>query len=259
MAVVFANDVSSEGMDRPSLTLPGDQDRLIAAVAAANPHTIVVLHTAGPVLMPWLSKVAGVLEAWYPGQQSGTAIAATLFGQADPSGHLPVTFPRSARQGPATTKAEYPGIDNLSQYSEGIFVGYRYYERHHQRPLFPFGFGLSYTKFALGHLRVQRLRDVAYRATVRLRNTGRRAGAEVVQAYVQFPRVAGEPPRQLKAYGRALLNPGASTTVKLALPRSSFEYYSAGQHKWTTAPGAYRVYVGTSSSDLPLSVTINPR
>ena len=259
VAVVFANDVSSEGMDRPSLTLPGDQDRLIAAVAAANPHTIVVLHTAGPVLMPWLSKVAGVLEAWYPGQRSGTAIAATLFGQADPSGHLPVTFPRSARQGPATTKAEYPGINNLSQYSEGIFVGYRYYERHHQRPLFPFGFGLSYTQFTLGHLRVQRLRDVAYRATVRLRNTGRRAGAEVVQAYVQFPRVTGEPPRQLKAYGRALLNPGASTTIKLALPRSSFEYYSAGQHKWTTAPGAYRVYVGTSSSDLPLSVTINPR
>ena len=258
VAIVFANDVSSEGMDRPSLTLPGDQNRLISAVAAANPRTIVVLHTAGPVLMPWLSRVAGVLEAWYPGQQSGTAIAATLFGKADPSGHLPVTFPRSRRQGPATTKAEYPGVNALSQYSEGIFVGYRYYDQHHQHPLFPFGFGLSYTSFALSDLEVERARQGAYRATVRLNNTGHDAGAEVVQAYVQFPAVAGEPPRQLKAYRRVLLKPGTNRNVRLELPRSSFEYYDARLNKWTTAPGRYRVYVGTSSSDLPLSASINP-
>jgi beta-glucosidase len=258
-AVVFANDVSSEGMDRPSFTLPGDQDRLINAVAAVNPRTIVVLHTAGPVLMPWLSKVAAVLEAWYPGQQSGAAIAATLFGKADPSGHLPVTFPRSARQGPATTKAEYPGVNALSQYSEGVFVGYRYYEQHHQRPLFPFGFGLSYTRFALSHLKLERSRQNAHRATVRLSNTGHRAGAEVVQAYVQFPAVAGEPPRQLKAYRRVLLEPRTSRTVRLDLPRSSFEYYNARRNQWMTAAGRYRVYVGTSSSVLPFSASINVR
>ena len=254
---MFANDVSSEGMDRPSLALPGDQDQLISAVAAANPRTIVVLHTAGPVLMPWLSRVAGVLEAWYPGQQSGTAIAATLFGKSDPSGHLPVTFPRSARQGPATSEAEYPGVNTLSQYSEGIFVGYRYYDEHHERPLFPFGFGLSYTSFALSHLKVERLRQDAVSCDRAASNSGHRAGAEVVQAYVQFPAVAGEPPRQLKAYRRVLLKPGTRTTIRLDLPRSSFEYYNAQRNRWITASGRYRVYVGTSSHDLPLSAPIN--
>lgn len=259
VAVVFANDVSSEGMDRPSLQLPGDQDRLIAAVAAANPRTFVVLHTAGPVLMPWLFKVAGVLEAWYPGQQSGTAIAATLFGQSDPSGHLPVTFPRTASQGPATKPAEYPGINNLAQYSEGIFVGYRYYDRFHQTPLFPFGYGLSYTSFSLSHLKLIARRRGAYRATVRLRNTGRRAGAEVVQAYVQFPAAAGDPPRQLKAFARVFLGAGGNRTVRLDLPRSSFEYFNAQRGAWTPARGRFRLYVGTSSRDLPLSTPITLR
>ena len=172
---MFANDVSSEGMDRPSLELPGDQNRLIEAVAAANPRTVVVLHTAGPVLMPWLSRVAGVLEAWYPGQRSGAAIAATLFGKSDPSGHLPVTFPRTASQGPRPPPQRYPRAWTTSRhYSEGIFVGYRYYDRTTKRPLFPFGFGLSYTSFTLSRLKVERARQGAYRATVRLSNTGHR-------------------------------------------------------------------------------------
>ncbi len=258
-AIVFANDVTSEGMDRTSLQLPGDQDRLIEAVARANPRTVVVLHTAGPVLMPWLSKVAGVLEAWYPGQQSGTAIAATLFGRSDPSGHLPVTFPRTGRQGPATKPAQYPGIDNLVHYSEGIFVGYRYYDRFHQTPLFPFGYGLSYTTFSLGHLTVARRAGGVYRATIRLRNTGRRAGAQVVQAYLRFPASAGEPPRQLKAYARVFLRPGGASTVALELPRSSFEYFSPGRGAWTQAHGRFRLYVGTSSGDLALSAALAGR
>ncbi len=258
VAVVFANDVSSEGMDRPSLELPGDQDRLITAVATANPRTVVVLHTAGPVLMPWLSKVAGVLEAWYPGQQSGTAIAATLFGRSDPSGHLPVTFPRTASQGPATQPAEYPGIDNVAQHSEGIFVGYRYYGEHHQTPLFPFGYGLSYTSFALSRLAVAAAGGGSYRATVKVTNTGRRSGTQVVQAYVRFPSSAGEPPLQLKAYARVSLQPGTSRTVQLALPRSSFEYFDSTTAAWTLAPGRYRLVVGSSSSDLPLSASVTP-
>jgi beta-glucosidase len=126
VAVVFANDVSSEGMDRPSLRLPGDQDRLIEAVAAANPRTIVVLHTAGPVLMRWRSRVSALFEAWYPGQQSGKAIAETLFGDVDPSGRLPVAFPASPRQGPTADPAAFPGIGNIVRYGEGIRVGYRY-------------------------------------------------------------------------------------------------------------------------------------
>jgi beta-glucosidase len=258
-AIVFANDVTSEGMDRTSLELPGDQDRLIAAVAAANPRTIVVLHTAGPVLMPWLSKVAGVLEAWYPGQQSGTAIAATLFGQADPAGRLPVTFPRTASQGAAASPAEYPGINNLAQYDEGIFVGYRYYDQHHQTPLFPFGYGLSYTSFSLDHLKLTPLAGGGFRTTVRVRNTGRLAGAEVVQAYLQFPAAAGEPPRALKAFAKVFLPPGRTRTVQLDLARSSFEVYDAAHGTWAVAPGRYRLYIGTSSRDLPLSAQLMPR
>jgi beta-glucosidase len=256
VAIVFANDVTSEGMDRTSLQLPGDQDRLIEAVARVNPRTVVVLHTAGPVLMPWLSKVAGVLEAWYPGQQSGTAIAATLFGRSDPSGHLPVTFPRTGRQGPATTPAEYPGIDNLVHYSEGIFVGYRYYDHFDQTPLFPFGYGLSYTTFTLGHLTMARAAHRGYRATVRLQNTGHRAGAEVVQAYLQFPASAGEPPRQLKAFARVSLHPRRASTVRLDLPPSSFRYFNAQRGAWRQAHGRFRLYVGTSSRDLPLSAVL---
>ena len=138
---MFVNDVTSEGMDRISLALPGDQDQLIEAVAAANPRTVVVLHTAGAVLMPWLDKVAAVVEAWYPGQESGSAIAALLFGDVAPSGHLTMTFPASEDQGPTATQAQYPGIDNVVRYDEGVFVGYRYYDGFNQEPLFPFGYG----------------------------------------------------------------------------------------------------------------------
>jgi beta-glucosidase len=248
-AIVFASDVTSEGMDRTSLELAGDQDRLIQAVGAANPNTIVVLHTAGPVLMPWLSRVAGVLEAWYPGQQSGAAIAATLFGDADPAGRLPVTFPASERQGPATKPSEYPGINNVARYDEGIFVGYRYYDRFHQRPLFPFGFGLSYTRFSLGRLQVRARRGGRWTASVPVRDTGPRSGAEVLELYVGFPRAAGEPPGQLKAFGKVFLSPGQTRTVTLTLDRSSFSTWRQPRG-WTVIPGRYVIRVGTSSRDL---------
>jgi beta-glucosidase len=256
VAIVFANDVSSEGMDRPSLELPGDQSALITAVAEANRRTIVVLHTAGPVLMPWLSKVAGVIEAWYPGERSGAAIADTLFGRTDPAGRLPVTFPRSPSQGPATRRSEYPGIGNLVQYSEGIFVGYRYYDRFGQTPLFPFGFGLSYTTFQLTGLRLRAGAGGAENATVTVHNTGRRVGAEVVQAYLQFPSAAGEPPRQLKAFAKVVLRPRHAATVRLPLPSASFTYFSTVRNGWTTAHGRFRLYVGTSSDSLPLTAAM---
>jgi beta-glucosidase len=243
-------------MDRTSLSLPGDQEHLIEAVAAANPRTIVVLHTAGPVLMPWLPKVAGVIEAWYPGQQSGTAIAATLFGEADPAGRLPVTFPMTASQGPATQPAEYPGINNLAQYSEGIFVGYRYYDHFHQKPLFPFGFGLAYTTFGFSHLHVRAAHGGGYRVTVDVHNTGRRRGSEVVQLYLHFPLAAQEPPRQLRAYAKLSLAPGDRRTVTLALARSSFAFFNPSLGRLAIAPGRYEIRVGRSSRDLPLSARI---
>jgi len=259
VAVVFANDVSSEGMDRPSLELPGDQNRLIEAVASANPHTIVVLHTAGPVLMPWCSKVAAIVEAWYPGQQSGRAIAEMLFGDVDPSGRLPVTFPASERQGPTATHAAFPGVGNVVHYAEGIFVGYRYYDRFGQRPLFPFGYGLSYTTFSLGQPKVRTLGSNQFNVSLALRNTGRREGADVVELYVGDPASTGEPPRQLKAFAKVSLQPGQTRTVTLNLNGSSFAHYDTARHAWTVTPGRYKIYVGTSSQDLPDRTTVDVR
>ena len=189
--VVVSDDTESEAADRPALSLPSAQDELISAVAAANPHTVVVIDAGAPVTMPWLGQVAAVVDAWYPGQSNGTALASVLFGATDPSGHLPVTFPRSLSQVPASTPAQFPGVGGKVQYSEGIDVGYRWYDAKNLTPLFPFGYGLSYTSFAFSDLRVTR-RSWPARArvqvTARVTNTGRRAGSEVAQLYLGDPR-----------------------------------------------------------------------
>ena len=147
-AVVIVNQASGEGMDRQSLALPGDQDRLITEVARNNPRTVVVLNTPGPVLMPWLDEVAAVLQVWYPGEQFGTALASVLFGDEDPGGRLPVTFPAHAGQGPVQAVEQYPGIGGVATYTEDILVGYRFFAANNQQPLFPFGHGLSFARFA---------------------------------------------------------------------------------------------------------------
>jgi beta-glucosidase len=256
VAVVFASDFTGEGSDRTSLDLPGDQDALIGAVAAANPRTVVVLHTAGPVLMPWLSQVAAVIEAWYPGQETGNAIAAVLFGDADPSGRLAMTFPASADQGPGTQPTQYPGVGGEVHYDEGIFVGYRFYDRFGQEPLFPFGYGLSYTSFSLDRLRVQRRGNGQYAVSVRVRNTGTRLGAAVVQLYVGFPDSTGEPPNQLEGFGKVVLKPRRTKRVRMVLDPSSFASWSTAANAWTVEPGTYALRVGTSSRDLPLETMV---
>jgi beta-glucosidase len=252
VAVVFVNDVTSEGMDRSSLALPGDQDALIAAVAAANPRTIVVLHTSGPVLMPWLSQVAAVIQAWYPGEQSGNAIAAVLFGDAEPAGRLPMTFPAGDEQGPGQEAAHYPGIDGVVHYDEDIYVGYRYFDQFGQEPLFPFGYGLSYTTFAVGDLRVAPRGAGTYDVTVTVTNTGSRRGAAVVQLYVGFPDAAAEPPNQLKGFGKVFVNPGQAEQLTMTLDESSFAVWSNDERTWVVHPGTYQLRVGTSLRDLPL-------
>jgi beta-glucosidase len=256
VAVVFASDVTGEGMDRITLGLPGDQDDLIAAVAAANPRTIVVLHTAGPVLMPWLDKVAAVIQAWYPGQETGNAIASLLFGDVAPSGRLTMTFPASEDQGPTVQPAQYPGVDDVVRYDEGVFVGYRYYDRSGQAPLFPFGYGLTYTSFALDRLHVTRRRSTSYEITVRVRNTGERDGAAVVQLYVGFPASADEPPNQLKAFDKVAVKAGRSRYVRLTLDRSSFSTWSESAAGWQVPRGTYQLRVGFSSRDLPLGAPV---
>jgi beta-glucosidase len=199
VAVVFAADYESEDFDRPTLSLPGDENQLIAAVAAANPHTVVVLNTGGPVLMPWLSRVAGVIEAWYPGEEDGAAIAALLYGDVDPSGRLPVTFPASEDQTGIETPAQWPGVGLQSDYTEGLDVGYRYDHALGIRPLFPFGFGLAYTTFTLDGLGVTPSAS-GVTVSVHVTDTGDRAGTDVPQAYLTYPAGAGEPPAQLVAF-----------------------------------------------------------
>lgn len=255
VAVVFANDQESEGSDRSNLSLPFNQDQLIAAVAQANPHTIVVLNTGAPVLMPWANQVQGIVEAWYPGQEDGNAIAAVLFGDVNPSGKLPMTFPASNSQVPANTQAQYPGINDESAYSEGLDVGYRYYDAKNLAPLFPFGYGLSYTTFAYSNLSISPASSpfngtVTVSATVK--NTGSRSGADVAQLYVSFPSGAGEPPKQLKGFQKVTLAAGQAQTVSFTLDASAFSYWDTTAHNWTVPKGTFQIAVGDSSRSLPL-------
>jgi beta-glucosidase len=253
VAVVFANDAQGEGMDRTSLSLPGDQDQLIEAVAAANPRTVVVLNTGGPVLMPWLHQVDGVLEAWYPGQEFGTAIAAVLFGDADPAGRLPVTFPASDTQGPApaTQPRHYPGVNGTERYDEGLDVGYRWYDATGQRPLFPFGYGLSYQAFATSGVSASYDRASGSATVVaRVTNTSARSGPATLELYLASPKTAQEPPKQLKGYANVALAPGQSRLVTFRLSAGDLAYYDRARGRFTVAPGRYTVLVGTSSASL---------
>ncbi|MFD4977661.1 glycoside hydrolase family 3 C-terminal domain-containing protein, partial [Streptomyces sp. NPDC058424] len=195
VAIVFANDEETEGKDRPDLSLPFDQDGLIDAVAGANPNTIVVLHTGGPVLMPWLAKAKAVVEGWYAGQEDGNALAAVLFGDVNPSGKLPLTFPKKESQTPVSSPERWPGVNGQAYYSEGLQVGYRWYDANDVDPLFPFGYGLSYTSFKVDRLvaapkQLSADGNLTVRADVT--NTGKRSGAEVVQLYVGMPAGVGE-------------------------------------------------------------------
>lgn len=254
VAIVFAGDFTSEGADSPNLQLPGDANALISAVAAANPHTIVVLNTGSAVEMPWLSHVAGVLEAWYPGEQDGNAISAILSGRIDPSGRLPLSFPSSLTQQPATSPRQFPGVNLSVSFSSNLAVGYRWYQVHHYTPLFAFGFGLDYTTFDLSTASLSRHGNhVTVR--VRVRNIGGRTGATVVQAYVHYPNIAGEPPEQLRAFTRVTLAPSASRIVTLNLPPSSFQIFSKGH--FITLAGHYSIDVGQSSSQLPIHLALS--
>jgi len=251
-AIVFAGAWSHEGYDRSTLALPGYQDRLIEAVAKANPRTIVVLETGEPVLMPWLHDVAGVLEAWFPGEEGGPAIANVLFGDVNPAGRLPLTFPASDGEVPASTPRQYPGINNVEYYSERLNVGYRWQDAEHKTPLFPFGFGLSYTHFSFSDLRATANADGDVNVQVKVTNDGKRNGAEVAQLYVGFPAEANEPPLQLKGFQKVELRAGESKEVNFMLDRRAFSYWSTEAHDWRVASGSYTIHVGDSSRNLPL-------
>ena len=261
IAIVMAGNKDRENQDRPNLSLPDGQDALVSAIAAANPRTIVILKTGGPVLMPWLDKVSGVLEAWYPGEEDGTAVANLLFGKTNPSGKLPMTFPKAESEVPAHTPEQYPGVNGVATYSEKLEVGYRWYDAHDVAPLFPFGFGLSYTTFKIDGLTVSSPKNGAVTVEANVTNTGSRQGAEVVQLYVGFPNAAGEPPRQLKGFERVALDPGKSKHVSFTLGPRDFSVWDTSTNGWRVVSGVFTISVGDSSRDLPLrgSVTIGGR
>ena len=259
VALVFAGYPEAferEGDDRPSIDLMGKQNELIAAVAAANPRTVVVLNAGAPVTMPWIDQVAAVVDAYYPGMENGNAVAAVLLGKVNPSGKLPVSFPLRLEDSPAYINASYPGCREVN-YGEGIFVGYRYYDKKDVTPLFPFGHGLSYTTFEYGHLKVAKKVKAGEPVTVtlELKNTGKVAGKEVVQLYVSdlvssLPR----PSKELKGFTKVSLKPGESKMVEFTLDERSLAFYDPHKKAWVAEPGEFELLAGSSSRDIRLKV-----
>jgi beta-glucosidase len=254
-AIVVAgldDEWETEGRDRVSLALPGAQDELIARVAAANPRTIVVINAGSPVAMPWIDDVAAVLQCWYPGQEGGDAIADVLFGATDPGGRLPTTFPVRVEDSPA--HLTYPGEAGTVSYGEGVFVGYRGFDRRATAPLFPFGHGLSYTTFEYGPVTVEPAEAVPgqpVEVRVAVRNTGARPGREVVQVYVH-PAASSllRPAQELRGFAKVALAPGEQREVRVTLDERAFAAWDPRAHDWVVEPGAYEVRVGASSRDL---------
>jgi len=258
-AIVFVSQWESEGMDLPDLSFSNNQDALVAAVAAANPHTIVVIESGGAQVMPWLANVGAVLEAWYPGQRGGEAIANLLFGDVNPSGKLPITFPASVNDlphpaisaPPANSTAPFPVA-----YNEGFLVGYKYYDAKSITPLFPFGFGLSYTTFTLTNtqLALGPAANGSFTVSIDVNNTGSVAGAEVAQVYLSLPASTGEPPKRLVGWQKVSVQPGQTQTVTVDVDALSsahpLSYWDSTTGGWQIANGDYEVYVGNSSGNV---------
>lgn len=253
VAIVFVTQWTSEGMDVPDLSLPGNQDALVAAVAAANPHTIVVLETGGPVLMPWADKAAAILEAWYPGIRGADAIADILFGDVNPSGRLPITFPAALSQTPRPTLDGQMETDpsrlRVNYDIEGSDVGYRWYARQNLTPLFPFGHGLSYTSFKYDNLRVTG--GDTLHVTFRVTNTGSRAGRDTPQVYLTSR--AGKHLLRLVGWGNVELPAGTSQDVSVTADTRLLADWDAGRHGWSVPAGQYAVAVSRSATDPQLS------
>ena len=253
-AIIYVNLPEGEETDLTTLDLSSTDETMIQDVAAVNAHTIVVINSGGPVVMPWLNNVAGVFENWYGGQETGAAMAALIFGTADPSGKLPVTFPSSLSQVPAQTTAQWPGTSTGVTFSEGVNIGYRWYQSQNITPAFSFGYGLSYTKFSFSNLNVGAFNsDGNATVTATMTNTGSVAGADVAQMYVGDPAASQDPPEQLKGFQRATLNPGQSTTVTFPLNIHDLASWSSAANGWEAQAGTYSIKVGDASNNLSLT------
>jgi beta-glucosidase len=266
VAIVFVNQPMQEGMDAVTLSLPDNQDALVEAVAAANPNTIVVIENGGPVSMPWVQHVKGVVEMWYPGIGGAQALANILFGEVNPSGKLPVTFAKDEAQLPHPVVPGLEGVQpgpnkehqvqpfDVNYNSEGAKVGYKWFEATNKQPLFPFGFGLSYTTYAYSGLTVD---DAKRTVHFTVRNTGAHEGTEIAEVYVALPAAAKEDYKRLAAWQRVKLAPGESKEVTLPLHPLSLTVFNTDQNGWQLLPGEYKVTAGPSSSDTPLKATMH--
>ncbi|HTS38327.1 MAG TPA: glycoside hydrolase family 3 C-terminal domain-containing protein [Candidatus Solibacter sp.] len=272
VAIIFAYQWESEGMDLESLSLPEHQDELIAKVAAANPHTVVVLETGGPVTMPWVDKAGAILEAWFGGSSGADAIADILFGEVNPSAKLPVTFPRSEADLPhptlvkppkETVDADAEGWKRIAaglpvfqvRYDEGVKVGYKWYDAEKKPVLFPFGFGLSYTTYSYSNLKVTPGKTP--RITFTVTNTGNRAGAEIAEVYASLPAAANEPPKRLVGWAKVKLNGGESKEVSVDVDPKFISIFNVEQNGWQLLGGEYNFMAGGSSQNLPLKQAVN--
>lgn len=252
-AVVVVQDDATEFVDRDGMELPARQDELVSAVADATDHTVVVLRTSGPVELPWREAVDAILQTWYPGQADGDALGAVLFGEAEPGGRLPVTFGESATDYPTADEQSYPGVDDEARYDEGVFVGYRYFDREGIDPVFPFGHGLTYADVEYGDVTVSG-ESGGWRVDVPVRNRSDRGGTEIVQGYVTKSAAPAEAPvRELAAFERVSLNPGEEATVSLSLSDDAFRYYDEDSG-WTVPQGTNEIQVGASVRDIHATV-----
>lgn len=266
LALVFvgrSGEWDTEGSDLTQIELPGRQNELVSAVARANPNTVVVLQSGGPVEMPWLTEVDGVVQAWYPGQEAGNAIADVLLGKAEPGGRLPQSFPVRWSNNPAFSQDPlvYPGIEGKVDYREGVFIGHRHYDKHGITPLFPFGFGLSYTHFEYDALAVDADRfekDGSVTVSLDVINTGDRAGSTVVQLYVAPENAPIErPQKELKAFAKLVLDAGEKRRMTLPLDARAFAYFDVNKRGWQVAPGKYRLLVGTDAATIVLNDAVS--
>ena len=272
VAIIFVHQWESEGMDLDSLALPDHQDNLIAKVAAANPHTVVVIESGGPVTMPWADQVGGILEAWFAGSRGAEAVANLLFGDANPSAKLPITFPKTEADLPhpnivkppkATVDADREGWKRIAaglpvfqvHYDEGVKVGYKWYDAENKQVLFPFGYGLSYTTYSYSNVKVAAGKTP--RVTFTLTNTGSRAGAEVAEVYAALPAAAAEPPKRLVGFSKVKLDPGQSKEVSIDVDQKYLSIFDVEKNGWQLLPGEYTFMVGGSSADLPLKQTVS--
>jgi len=268
VAIVFAYQWESEGMDLDNLSLPGHQDDLIAKVAAANPHTIVVLETGSPVTMPWADQISGILEAWYAGSRGAEALANLIFGDVNPSAKLPITFPKNEADLPHASIAKpteikrYKSWEKMAAglpafqttYDEGLKVGYKWYEAEQKQVLFPFGYGLSYTTYSYSNLKVTQGKNVHLSFTVT--NTGNRAGAEIAEVYAALPASAGEPPKRLVGWSKVKLAAGESKEVGVEIDPEYLSIFDVARDAWVLTPGDYAFFVGGSSQSLPLKESL---